>query len=422
MKNRIIFPFILVIGFVTLFTTACKKENPAKTYSVSGKAQKGPFVTGANITINELNHNLEQTGKSFTSSISADDGSFSLNSVELISEIALITVNGYYYDEQLNIVQNGVLNLQAMADISGKTTINVNALTHVLKDRIEALFISNQSFPLAYKQAQNELILSLFGISSANMIDFDQLDISATGNDNALLLAFSAMMLRRTGGVNDVSTLTQLLSNLRTDLKDDGEINNTALKNQIWDNVRFLNPVNLKNNLTNKYQQMGINVNLSDFQFYLNKYAEKHAPVLYPDFQYPPISVLAIPCLIEDMPIVNLLDKNLTNVNSFPSFAFATITPLNKSVKIRITPANAQFSFSFDPQDPYLYIFESGGWLIEKTEPDEFVMSSQRQNFLVSSQAPDFFVGQSENYFPLIIEYYEDGSLTPTYSKTVTFN
>jgi len=421
MRTRLMLNYFLVfMCFFFFFTTSCKKDKP-QTYSISGKAQKGPFVTGANITINELNENLEQTGKSFTSSISADDGSFSLNSVELLSEIALITVNGYYYDEHLNIVQNGVLNLQALVDISGKTKINVNALTHVLKDRIETLFKSGKSFQNAYKQAQNELTESLFGISITNLNDFDQLDISASGSDNALLIAFSAMMLRRTDGVNDVSTLTELLTKIRTDFKDDGEINNTALKNQIWNNVRFLNPVHIKNNLTNKYQQMGINVNLSDFQFYLNKYVEKHAPIIYTDYQYPPTSVLASHFYTEDVALVNLLDKTLTQADSTESLVFAVITPLNESVKIRITPVSLQNSFSYDP-NPVFFDFESGGWVIEKTEPKEFVITTQRQNLLVSFKTPEIIGGHSNNYFPLIIEYYENGSLTPTYSKTVTFH
>jgi hypothetical protein len=411
--------FLIFLGVFFFFTTSCKKDKP-QTYSISGKAQKGPFVTGANITINELNENLEQTGKSFTSSISADDGSFSLNSVELASEIALITVNGYYYDEHLNIVQNGVLNLQALVNVSGKTAINVNALTHVLKDRVESLFKSGKSFQDAYKQAQNELMLSLFGISGANLINFDQMDISASGSDNAFLLAFSAMMLRRTDGVNDVSTLTELLTKLRTDFKDDGEINNQALKNQIWNNVRFLNPVHIKNNLTNKYQQMGITASLSDFQFYLNQYVEKHAPIIYSDFQYPQTSVLASHFYEDNVARDNLLDKTLSSFNLSQGVAVAAITPLDKIVKIKMTPVNQQDSFLILNEGFIRYDFESGGWFIEKIEPQEFVILTQRQNMLVSMKFPQI-LGVNSPPFPIFIEYFEDGATTPTFTKTVTF-
>lgn len=355
----------VLISLLMIITVSCDKDF---TGNINGKAQKGPFVTGANITINELNDDLEQTGKSFTTSISADDGSFSLNSVELASEIALITVNGYFFDENLNIVQNGVLNLQALVDISGKTTVNVNALTHVLKD---------------------------------------------------LLLAFSAMMLRRIDGVNEVSRLTELLTKLRTDFKDDGIINNTLLKNQIWENVSFLNPKTIKNNIINKYQQMGINVNLSDFQYYINKYVEKHAPTLFTTYQYPTTSITASHFYTNAIPYTNILDKNLTSVNSSETLVLATITPFNKNVKIRITPVDDQNTFYYESYA--LLDLESGGWTIEKSDDQEFIITSQRENILVSFKFNNLNVPNTGQKFPINIEYFENGSSTPTFLKTVTF-
>jgi hypothetical protein len=422
---RLIPGMMILLTVFTLLGTSCNKEN-LKSYSISGKAQKGPFVTGASVTINELNSNLEQTGKSFSTTIAADDGSFSLNSVELASNIALVTVNGYYYDEHLNIVQNGVLNLQALTDISGKTAININALTHVLKDRVEVLFKTGLSFDDANKQAQNELILDFFDISEANTTDFDQMDISATGSDNALLLAFSAMMLRRTGAGNDPSVLTELLTKLRTDFKDDGEINNPDLRKQIWDNVRFLNPAHIQKNLKEKYQQIGINVNLSDFQYYINKYVEKHAPTLYNDIQYPPTSVLASHFYSEGVDAINFLDKNLTVINTVADrpedMVFAAITPLNKTLKIRILPANSQMLFSCN-NGSYPIDLESGGWLVETNKPEEIIISTQRQNLLVSFRLERCLLPQDQVgfYAPVTIEYYEDGTSVPTFTKTVTF-
>lgn len=406
----------VLISLLMIITVSCEKDF---TGNINGKAQKGPFVTGANITINELNDDLEQTGKSFTTSISADDGSFSLNSVELASEIALITVNGYFFDENLNIVQNGVLNLQALVDISGKTTVNVNALTHVLKDRIEKLYKDGKTFKQASDQAKNELLSSLFGITDANIQDFDQMDITASANDNGLLLAFSAMMLRRIDGVNEVSRLTELLTKLRTDFKDDGIINNTLLKNQIWENVSFLNPKTIKNNIINKYQQMGINVNLSDFQYYINKYVEKHAPTLFTTYQYPTTSITASHFYTNAIPYTNILDKNLTSVNSSETLVLATITPFNKNVKIRITPVDDQNTFYYESYA--LLDLESGGWTIEKSDDQEFIITSQRENILVSFKFNNLNVPNTGQKFPINIEYFENGSSTPTFLKTVTF-
>jgi hypothetical protein len=311
------------------------------------------------------------------------------------------------------------LNLQALVDISGKTTVNVNALTHVLKDRIEKLYKDGKTFKQASDQAKNELLSSLFGITGETIQDFDQMDITASANDNGLLLAFSAMMLRRIDGVNEVSRLTELLTKLRTDFKDDGIINNTLLKNQIWENVSFLNPKTIKNNIINKYQQMGINVNLSDFQYYINKYVEKHAPTLFTTYQYPTTSTTASHFYTNSIPYTNILDKNLTSVNSSETLVLATITPFNKNVKIRITPVDAQFNFYYESYA--MLDLESGGWIIETTDDQEFIITSQRENILVSFRFNDLNVPNTGKKFPINIEYFENGSNTPTFSKTVTF-
>jgi hypothetical protein len=102
-------------------------------------------------------------------------------------------------------------------------------------------------------------------------------------------------------------------------------------------------------------------------------------------------------------------------VNSNEDLVIAAITPLNKSVKIRITPVNTQDNFDTDPT---LFWFLSGGWLVETINNQEFIIRSQRENILVS-----YFFNLSiwSNKFPINIEYYENGSITPTFSKTVTF-
>jgi len=418
MKKRIILQLLLTIGLVVLLMTACKKENQSKTYSLSGKAQKGPFVTGANVTINELNDKLEQTGKSFTSSISADDGSFSLNSVELESNIALITINGYYFDEACDCVP-GTLNLQALIDLSGKSSVNVNAMTHVLKDRIEVLFNSGLSFTVASRQAKEELLLSLFGITGTSVKDFDQMDLTMTGDDNAILLAFSMMMLRETYGFGYASVLTELLTKLRTDFKDDGIINNPQLLTQIWDNVRSLNPIMVKNNLKKRYQQMGLQVDLPDVQKYISKYVEKYADTIYQNYYYSEFAVSAV-YGADNTEYINILDKSkttFTNANS-SYFAIAVITPLNKSVTIKFkpSPGNTFDTGNLNFMDFYTMINHSG-WYSEKVEADEVILTSAKQNLLVSHKTFRWVPLNTE----VIVEYYENEDIAPTFTKTVTF-
>ena len=421
LQNQILKFLFIPFSILLFVATSCKKDD-IQTYSITGKAQKGPFVTGANVTINELNDDMEQTGKSFSSSIGADDGSFALNSVGLASNIALVTVSGYYFDEHLGLVQNGTLTLQALSDISGRSAVNVNVLTHVLKDRVELLCKGGATFENAYLQAKNEIISLFFDINGSNISSFDQLDITGTGNGDALLLAFSVMMLKRTSGLQDASYLGELLSKLRTNFRNSGTITDTELLAQIWDNVRFLNPTLIKNNLRNRYQELSIQTSLPDFQTYLNKYVEKYAPAIYSDFYYPPTAHIVDPYYEEGPDKVNILDKSITEVDCHDEYVIAAITPFNKTLKIRILPPTGMF---FDLSGHHVIeMIQTGGWDIDLFSNEEFIISTQRENLLNAHRFSgiDLF-GANQEYIeeiPITVEYYENGTSTPTFTKTIT--
>ena len=57
-------------------------------------------MVGTSVTIQELDgQTLDQTGKSFKSSIKNDMGEFTVKGVNLVSQYALLEVNGYYRNE-----------------------------------------------------------------------------------------------------------------------------------------------------------------------------------------------------------------------------------------------------------------------------------------------------------------------------------
>ena len=71
-----------------------------KNKSISGVSQKGPFVTGSAVKLYELDgKTYAQTGKSFTGKIASDDGKFSVSSVTLASQYAVLEANGYFRNE-----------------------------------------------------------------------------------------------------------------------------------------------------------------------------------------------------------------------------------------------------------------------------------------------------------------------------------
>ena len=105
-----------LVAFATLFW-ACSESNMAggtseeaegivaiKDREVAGVTQKGPFLVGSSVTIQELDgKTLIQTGRSFKTSVKTNLGDFAVKNVNLASQYALLEVNGYFRNEVIRI-------------------------------------------------------------------------------------------------------------------------------------------------------------------------------------------------------------------------------------------------------------------------------------------------------------------------------
>ena len=108
-----------------------------KNKSITGVSQKGPFVTGSAVKVYELDgKTYAQTGKSFTGKISSDDGKFSVSSVTLASQYALLEADGYFRNEVTGEKSIGKLTLNALTDLSDRKSVNINLLTHLEYERV----------------------------------------------------------------------------------------------------------------------------------------------------------------------------------------------------------------------------------------------------------------------------------------------
>lgn len=202
--------------------------------SITGVSQKGPFVTGSAVKLYELDgKSLAQTGKSFTGKISSDKGEFSVSSVSLSSQYALLEASGYYRNEVTGNKSSGTIVLNALTDLSDREKVNINLLTHLEYER--AIYLVNKGMPVAEakKQAEQE-VFAAFGIEG-NFGNSEDLSIFS----DAALLAFSVLML----GDNSDADLTELMNKFATDIKEDGEWNNEVAKAKIadWASARDLN-------------------------------------------------------------------------------------------------------------------------------------------------------------------------------------
>ena len=404
MKMKKITFSLALIGLLVI--TSCSKDNTIGTFSFSGKVQKGPFVTGTTITVNELNKSLGQTGRSFTTSITSDDGSFSLSNIEMETNWALLTGNGFYYNEVLGQLSNAQITLQALTDLTAEKMVNINVLTHITKARIENLVNQGMSFSDAKRQAEGEF-QDFLGVTDHFNQGFVQMNIASAGDFNAMLLAFSIILQKPSNNLMEIPTLpaelTWLMTNLSTDFADNGVIDNEALVDTLLYNISLQNQVSIRNSIRNYYSGLGQNVEIPDFESYITLFQIAHQEVST-DYIYPDIASPA-PETGPGGEVPNLLVKDVTQFDGTKAYVIAATTPPGKRLKIKIT-GNIWPDGSLN-----------NGWVVTPSQ-NGYTFEAQRQGALVSLLV--CLVSDTKDG-SATIEYYEDSD-TPTFTKQITWS
>ena len=247
--------FFGILAMNTLFW-ACAESNVAggasgdagvvavKDWEVAGVSQKGPFVTGSAVTVQELDGiTLKQTGKSFKGSIKSDKGDFAIKDINLQSQYAILEASGYYRDEISGKKSSGTVTLRALTDLSNRKTVNINLLTHLEYERVMYLVTEKKKSIADAKAQADEEILAAFGIEG----DFgksEDLNIFESGDGNAALLAVSVLMQSDV----DVAGLTERMGEFSIALAEGGSWDDADTKTAIAD---WACDVDLKGTLAN---------------------------------------------------------------------------------------------------------------------------------------------------------------------------
>ena len=205
---------LIIFLFIASIFISCKKHNDESPddsvkANINGFVQKGPFVNGSSITVNELLSSLAPTGRNFNIQITDNRGSFQLSNITLVSPFVSLRADGFYYNEITGSQSVAQLTLYCLSDLTNKTTINVNLLSHLEKPRIEYLISQGITFNIAKKQAEAE-VLNIFNIHKNNIPESELLDITQSGDNNAILLAVSLILQ----GYRTEAELTELLSSI----------------------------------------------------------------------------------------------------------------------------------------------------------------------------------------------------------------
>jgi len=230
----------LFVQFVVLcLFCGCSSENPMEfpgvgTHfdgTVDGVSQKGPFLTGSTVTLQELDaKSLEQTGKSFKGKITNDKGEFAVDNVNLDSPYGLLVANGYFRNEVTGKKSSGTITLMAFADLSNRSHVNVNLLTHLEYGRVRVLLDQKKmSFVKAKNKADQEIFSNFFDMSISEKAE--NLSIFEDSEGGRALLAINVLLL---GNLSESEFMERLIA-LGDDFARDGVWNDALLKTKIAD-------------------------------------------------------------------------------------------------------------------------------------------------------------------------------------------
>ncbi|HAH24096.1 MAG TPA: hypothetical protein DCL77_10125 [Prolixibacteraceae bacterium] len=307
--------------------------------TIKGYAQKGPFINGSAITVFDLQANLSPSGKSFSEQITDNKGTFELDNIELSSNFVSIRADGYYFNEVSGKQSTSQITLYALSDVSNQKSLNINILTHLEKARVEYLMKAGKTFSVSKAQAQKE-ILAIFNIESSTMKVSESLNINEQGDANGILLAISSLIQ----GFRTESEMTELLSNISTDIKTDGILNNSAIGSALINQAIALDTIAIRANLMKRYNEIGAPASIPYFGKYIKNFIGKTSfPITEQLITYPEIGLYGD----------NILSLTKTNYIIYNDLGVSLNAKLARgaALKIKITSLSADTIYTSLPAD-----------------------------------------------------------------------
>lgn len=237
-----------------------------KTYNVSGKVEKGPFISGSTITMQPMDAKMQASGETYSATITDNAGNFTFGSKLFEAPFAELTANGYFFNEVDGDLSSGTLSLRALVDLSDKSTVNVNILTHLKYQRVLNLVGQGDSFKSANRQAQQELFAA-FGLSAYADTDASQYSIISGTDEAAALIAVSSLILVD----RSEAAVTEYLAKLCREFGQDGKFS-AETETQIKDDKDKLADRlgSIKNNVVSRYASLGLDVEVKELARYFD--------------------------------------------------------------------------------------------------------------------------------------------------------
>jgi serine/threonine-protein kinase len=254
----------------------------------SGVAQKGPLAQGSAIWVNELAATtFKPNGKQYTFRTTNDFGTFAPSGIKYGTPYLSTLAQGYYYNEITGtqsddiVLLSGLSQIGAVSNSAADTAINVNVLSSMAVNRITKLATTSpiRTFAVARAKAQKETLGAFYIYNDASILsgkvddgvvqpaNLTALDLSKNRAADQILAAVSAVVMK--AGVNGAG-VNVLLSQISSDLEDDGELNNsinyrTSVQSKLCAAAAVTDFANVATNLNNLYGTTYLATDLSQW-------------------------------------------------------------------------------------------------------------------------------------------------------------
>lgn len=204
---------------------------------IKGAAQKGPLVKGSDVVLRETSAEgtLEPTGREFHTTTVNDKGEFQFGKLDLESQYALLSAEGYYAHEYDGERSECPMRLDAVTNLNNRSTANVNILTHFEYKRVLKLVKEGVPFAEAKKQASRE-VLAAFGVD-IDVSSAEDLNIFNTSEGDRTLFNISLLIDNTPEWTywvddekEDCPKLQNYLDGFAEDFADDGELSDSIMQ------------------------------------------------------------------------------------------------------------------------------------------------------------------------------------------------
>ena len=400
---------------------SCEKEAIAPEPSASasdayhydrleGFVQKGPFLNGTAMQVAELQKNLAQTGRNYNTQIVDNRGNFELYDVDFATPYVQLKADGFYYNEVSDETSSARLSLYAVTNLTEHNALNVNLLTTLERARVEYLVSRGSKFGLAKQQAQQE-IFDIFEMGDGTSADSELLDISQSGDDNAKLLALSVILQ----GKLSEAELSELVANISTDIRSDGQLDSQELGTQLINNAVLLKPARIREHLQARYRSMGMEADIPAFEDYIKRFIDLTSFEITNRIFYP----------MEGGSGPNLL---ATREQTYPTgkYSLAADLPANTSLRLVVGGANWVFR-ALQSESGWTYSELNGQdtsrvFTATRTGPVDFEVLLQKPpihyDYTVDSSGNTVRIPVNDGPRSTFIRAYENDATEPSWTYT----